>query len=142
MTPDRRALLDQLVRHEGVRLRPYTDQAGKTSIGVGRNLTDAGISREEAMTLLDHDVDEAITDLAAAYPWFAYLDSVRQRAVVDLRFNTGAQGFRTFHEFLRAMALKDYPSAAYQLRASAWAGEVGRRARDLSVMIETGKEPA
>ena len=37
-----------LKEHEGRRLKPYTDTVGKLTIGYGRNLTDVGISDEEA----------------------------------------------------------------------------------------------
>jgi lysozyme len=33
----------QLVRHEGLRLKPYRCTAGKLTIGVGRSLDDCGI---------------------------------------------------------------------------------------------------
>ena len=46
-------LLSDLVRDEGLRLRPYADTVGKTTIGVGRNLTDVGISHDEALALLE-----------------------------------------------------------------------------------------
>ncbi len=140
-TPDRQALVDQLVHHEGLRLKPYVDTAGKVSIGVGRNLTDDGISSREAMDLLDHDLDEAITDLAGRYAWFVALDAVRQRAIVDFRFNVGARGLSDWPHFLGFMALRQYADAASQLRGTPWAQEVGTRADDLIHMIETGTDP-
>ena len=36
---------EQLVRHEGLRLKPYRCTAGKLTIGIGRNLDDCGISK-------------------------------------------------------------------------------------------------
>ncbi|MFA6660842.1 MAG: lysozyme, partial [Bacilli bacterium] len=35
---------EQLVRHEGLRLKPYRCTADKLTIGIGRNLDDCGIS--------------------------------------------------------------------------------------------------
>ena len=54
-------LRDQLIIDEGLRLRPYRDSVGKLTIGVGRNLDDVGISNDEAMVLLDHDIEITIT---------------------------------------------------------------------------------
>ena len=34
---------EQLVRHEGLRLKPYRSTAGKLTIGFGRNLDDRGL---------------------------------------------------------------------------------------------------
>ena len=45
----------QLVRHEGMRLKPYRCTAGKLTIGIGRNLDDRGISQKEAYVLLEYD---------------------------------------------------------------------------------------
>ena len=50
-------LRQMLTLHEGVRLKPYLCTAGKTTIGVGRNLDDVGITREEADMMLDGDID-------------------------------------------------------------------------------------
>lgn len=137
---DREALVQQLIDHEGLRLKPYVDTVGKTTIGVGRNLTDVGISRDEALALLEHDIDAAIADLAASFGWFASLDAIRQRAVVDMRFNLGAGGIRTFVHFLHAMAIGDYVGAARELRSSKWATQVGDRAQAIAAMIETGTD--
>ena len=48
----RNALLAMLERYEGVRLKPYVDTEGKIPIGVGRNLTDGGISSAESDGML------------------------------------------------------------------------------------------
>lgn len=135
-------LIDQLVSHEGLRLTPYVDTVGKVTIGVGRNLTDKGISSREAFDMLDHDVDEAVADLAGEFLWFCKASAVRQRAVVDLRFNLGASGFRLFRKFIHAMAVEDYPTAGRELRSSRWANQVQPARRDRIVqMIEEGTDP-
>ncbi|MFD2234837.1 glycoside hydrolase family protein, partial [Phaeospirillum tilakii] len=53
---DPATLRADLIRDESLRLKPYRCPAGKLTIGIGRNLDDVGISREEAETLLDHDI--------------------------------------------------------------------------------------
>lgn len=135
---DRQRLVDELIRDEGLRLFPYTDSVGKLSVGVGRNLTDKGLSHAEAMLLLDHDLDEAILDLAT-FPWFVGLDDVRQRVLVNLRFQLGAAGFRRFRRMLAALAAGEFPVAAAQMRASRWATQVPTRAARLATMMETGR---
>lgn len=40
------SLQEQLIRDEGVRKFPYKDTVGKTTIGVGRNLDDVGLSQD------------------------------------------------------------------------------------------------
>ena len=127
----------QLVRHEGLRLKPYTDTVGKLTIGVGRNLTDKGISEATAYQMLDEDIDEAVADLAI-FPWFAGLDAVRQRVLVDMRFNLGPSRFRQFRQTLAAVAHGEYVKASDQMLKSKWAAQVKGRARTLARMMATG----
>lgn len=135
---DRQDLFDELVRDEGLRLKPYRDTVGKITIGVGRNLTDKGISSREAFDLLDHDVDDAVADLAGAFPWFARLDAVRQRVLVNMRFQLGAAGLRRFRATLAAIAAGDYVAAGDHMQASRWATQVPARAQRLIRMMKTG----
>ena len=134
---DRQKLVDQLMQHEGLRLKQYMDSVGKMTIGCGRNLTDVGISQAEAMILLDHDIDLAIGD-CATFPWFVTLDAVRQRVMIDLRFNLGPRRLRSFKRFLRLMAESDYAAAAGALRDSLWYRQVRSRGVRLVRMMATG----
>lgn len=137
---DRQRLVDQLVEHEGLKHVAYKDTADKISIGVGRNLTDVGLSDAEIMTLLEHDIDDVVHDLNT-FIWFPALDAVRQRAVSDLRFNVGPGGFRMFRKLIAAMARRDYVAASYELVASRWARQVAPdRVKRLRDMIETGED--
>jgi len=47
-----KSLEEQLKLHEGIKLYPYKDTKGKWTIGVGRNLTDVGISARELLFIL------------------------------------------------------------------------------------------
>lgn len=133
-------LVEQLIRHEGLRLKPYTDTAGKLSIGVGRNLTDCGISHDEALTLLQRDLAEAEADLWK-FPWFLDLNMARRQALIDMRFNLGPIGFRQFEGMLAALAAGDFKTAAESMRASLWHRQVPARVSELASMVETGNFP-
>lgn len=136
---EREALIAQLTLHEGRRRLPYMDTVGKITIGVGRNLSDKGLSDREIDTLLTNDIDECIADLAS-FPWFRSLDAIRQRVLVDLRFNLGPTRFRAFKRTLRMIEQGDYDKAADALRNSLWAKQVGQRADRLIRMMRTGAE--
>lgn len=138
---DRAALRDQLIRAEGLRLKPYRCPAGKLTIGVGRNLDDVGISEAEAIDLLDHDIDTCIKQLVT-WPWFIELDAIRQRALVDLCFNLGFTGLSKFVNALQALQQHDYEIAGDAFQQSAWFRQVGGRGARLVAMIRTGQEPA
>jgi lysozyme len=133
-------LVAQLVQHEGLRLKPYTDTVGKTTIGVGRNLTDKGISHEEAVMLLGNDIARIETDFLQRLPWIADLNAVRRRVLFDMAFNLGVDGLLTFTHTLAAIKQGDYEGGARGMLASKWATQVGRRASRLAQMMRTGEE--
>jgi lysozyme len=141
----RARLRAQLVVDEGLRLKPYTDTVGKLTIGVGRNLDDVGITKIEAMYLLENDINRAIRDLVAVFDWFPLLDPVRQCVLINMAFNMGIgtdkRGLRSFRNTLAAIARGDYAAAAVGMRKSKWAMQVGHRAERLAKMIETGRFP-
>jgi len=137
---DRAALVANLIRDEGLRLKPYRDTVGKLTIGIGRNLDDRGISRDEAMTLLQNDIDAHLREVKAALPWLVSLDEVRQRVLVNMAFNLGVPKLLEFRNTLQAIANGDWKKAAAGMRASLWAKQVGQRAERLARMMESGKE--
>lgn len=126
-----------LIRHEGLRLRPYKDSVGKLTIGVGRNLDDKGISEPEAMLLLSNDIGAALAD-AKTLVWFNKLDSVRQDVIVNMIFNLGLPRFVGFKNTLRAIEMANWEEAVVQMLDSKWAKQVGKRAEDLAFMMMTG----
>jgi lysozyme len=138
---DRELLRKQLVRHEGLRLKPYKDTAGLLTIGIGRNLEHVGLIEEECYYLLDNDLSRCIRDLNTTYVWFKDLDPMRQRVWVDLMFNLGASRLALFRKALAAMNAGDYDTAAAELMDSQWSRQVGKRSTWLCQALVTGKEP-
>ncbi len=131
-------LEQQLILHEGLRRFPYTDTVGKLTIGVGRNLTDSGISTDEALTLLRHDLAACRRDLET-FDWWDDQNTVRQRALLDLRFNLGPKGFRSFVNTLRYIAAGQYDHAADNLLDSKWATQVQpERVKRIESMLRSG----
>ena len=53
---DLKRLQNQLVIDEGIELKPYRCSADKLTIGVGRNIQEVGITKDEAMMLLANDI--------------------------------------------------------------------------------------
>ena len=64
---------DQLIQHEGLKLKPYQCPAGRLTIGVGRNLEDKGITEKEAVMLLENDIQECLEDLKTIFDKFDML---------------------------------------------------------------------
>lgn len=132
------ALAAGLRLDEGVRRFPYTDTVGKLSIGVGRNLTDRGLSDDEITYLLQNDINLVIDDLNRALPWWVELSPVRQRVMANMCFNLGISRLKGFTRMLAAMRRKDFAAAAAEMRGSKWAEQVGARAERLARLMEAG----
>jgi lysozyme len=145
MTPtDLQALREQLMRHEGLKLQAYQDSLGYWTIGVGR-LIDArmggGITAKEALYLLDNDIERCLVDLRTRFPWFETLDVIRQRALLDLRFNLGPAKLLGFGKFIAALGRGDYVTAGRELVDSKWYRQVGTRGPRIVQMVRTGQDP-
>ena len=128
-----------LIKHEGMKLKPYVCTAGKTSIGVGRNLDDNGITEAEAMAMLDRDIAVTVSALRDEFLWFADLDRTRKDAVISLGFNMGVRKLGTFKKFIAAMVAQQYETAAAEILDSTYATQVGQRAIELAAMIRSGQ---
>lgn len=140
MTPDGRQKLKQLlVGHESYKQFPYTDTTGHLTIGIGRNLTNQGISITEAAYLLDDDIQYFYGKLSHFLNFFPRLSENRQIALVDMCFNVGVQGFLNFTNMILALESNDYERAAKEMLNSKWAEQVGERATCLANIIRTGE---
>jgi lysozyme len=161
------SLEDQLILHEGLKLRAYRCPAGYWTIGVGRNLETKslskgeqqyilgcdgltpqqvinllkrrGITKEEALVLLAHDIQDCEQDLRQ-FEWFDRLDPVRRKVVLDMRFNLGPGGFRGFKKMIACLEVGDYTGASEQMMDSRWYHQVGDRGKRLVKMMYTGKD--
>ena len=139
MTPEERTRLgEDLRRDEGVRTFPYTDTVGKLTIGVGRNLTDRGLTNGEIDYLLRNDIDAVIDDLDRRLPWWRTMSPNRRRVLANMCFNMGLGVLLTFKHTLANMERGNYTQAAAGMRASKWASQVGARAERLAVLMERG----
>lgn len=134
-------LKEDLIRDEGLVLHAYKDTKGYLTIGVGRLIDKArngGISKKEALFLLDNDILGTITELDKKLPWFKGLSEVRQRALVNMAFNLGINGLMNFKKMLRAMEIGHFDRAALEARDSKWYFQVGDRAKRIVKMIQEG----
>ncbi len=127
-----------LIQHEGLQLRPYMDASNKLTIGVGRNLDDTGITKDEALLLLHNDIDRVSKQLDVSLPWWRSLSVARQNVLISMAFNLGVQGLLGFTRMLSYLQDGDYSSAAEEMLSSKWATQVGNRAVELAGMMENG----
>ena len=136
---NKQRLAEQLKVHEGLRLKPYKDTVGKWTIGIGRNLEDKGITEQEALFMLNNDVDYFHDKIKKEINWFWALDDVRQNVLVNMAFNLGVSGLLTFKNTLRLISFSRYEEAAEEMLNSKWARQVGYRAEELAEQMRTGE---
>lgn len=137
MTPEMFVKLKRsLLLHEGYRKFPYQDTLGKTTIGIGYNLTDRGLDDDWINTQYAKDVAYFYEKLCT-FPWFPELTIDRQIALVDMAF-MGWQRFLEFDKMLAALAEHDYGRAAYEMLDSRWAQQVKSRAATLAQVMISG----
>lgn len=148
MTPAcQRLVTDWLMLEEAVRPFPYDDKtghapaaSGKITIGIGRNLTDVGLSIDEINYLFTNDLKRAevavrqlLTDRI-----FDALSVNRQAVVLDMAFNLGLFRFSQFHDTICSIKQGLFEEAALHMRNSVWFKQVGPRAEHLATQMAQG----
>lgn len=131
-------LKKQLTRHEGYRRFAYKCSGNKITVGIGRNLEDRGLSKDEADFLLENDVTEIYEELEKL-AWFQGLNSVRQDVILNMAFNLGIEGLLKFRKTISYLKERDWEKAGEEMLNSKWAGQVGNRAYELSDQMKGGK---
>lgn len=138
MTLDTDTLARMLVLDEANKRFPYVDSVGKLTIGIGRNLTDKGLSQDEILLMLRNDVRDVENDLERL-SWFTALDDIRRLVIADMAFNLGLSRLLGFKKAIAALRVGDFKTAADEMLDSKWARQVGKRADRLAHMMRTGE---
>jgi lysozyme len=152
--------LDKLIEHEGMVLNVYKDTLGIDTIGIGRNLKDRGISKEEldymdipnmdaiyqhgiteadARFLAMNDIKIVEDELCRVHTCVEELDGVRQLILMDMAFNMGVPRLCKFKKMWNAIENNNFEAASYEMMDSKWARQVGRRASKLSDAMKSGE---
>ena len=160
MKYSRENFVTKLIAHEGLRLQVYQDTLGIDTIGIGRNLEDRGITKEEldwmdmpnmdaiyehgireadAMYLAQNDVQIVEEELLRAHPCVEDLDAVRQLVVMDMAFNMGVPRLCKFKKMWNAIHENKFDIAAKEMLDSRWAIQVKSRSVILSNAMHNGE---
>lgn len=161
---NRKELVDQLIEDEGFRLFPYKCSAGYLTIGVGRNLItnwfsneeldelkiyddlptfiidklkQTGITKNQAIYLLNNDIDTVVEQLRSSLSWFNSAPDIVQNLLINMCFNLGIGTFLTFKNTLRLIKDGKYDEASVEMLKSKWASQVGARAKRLSEKLKS-----
>ena len=122
---------------EGLKLHPYVDTTGHLTVGWGRCLQN-GIRLDEAELMFQNDLKQTISELEKCL-WYVSQPSGVKSALINMNFNLGITKLLEFHDMIRALEEKNYTKAAQAALNSVWAKQIGKRAKDIAVMISSGK---
>ncbi len=133
---------------------------GINTIGIGRNLDDRGISKEELdwmdIPTIDHIFSDGITEadavylaqndvqiveeeLVRAHPCVDELDAVRQLVLIDMAFNLGVPRLCKFKKMWAAIHENKFDVAAKEMLDSRWANQVKSRSTKLAHAMHHGE---
>ncbi|MCL1124963.1 hypothetical protein [Shewanella surugensis] len=94
-------------------------------------LFDNGITRHEALYLLENDIKRIELSLIQAWPVFSRLLYQHQAVLINMAFDVGINALLRFNGMLSALDQEAYQFAAIELAKSSWAKTVGSRAKEL-----------
>ena len=130
--------IEQLKRHEGLKLKPYRCTAGKLTIGYGHNLDDKGITKAQAEEMLLSDMCEVEERLHRA-GFLRGLNDARKAVLINMAFQLGFKGLSQFRNMLAAVQSEQFVLAAKEMLDSRWATQTPNRAKELSEQMLTGE---
>lgn len=104
------SLIEELVRHEGLRLKPYKCSANSWTIGVGRNIDDMGISGSEALMMLKNDI---VRSPALRYKLYKRWDDIMIMSIGRDFYNVGISEVEAM-----TMLLNDVARVKQELKAT------------------------
>jgi lysozyme len=132
-------LLAQLMRLEARWLAPYYDGAGNLIV-VADDRGEQALTDRKSMTVLESDVRRVALHLEDIFPVVGRLDAVRQRVLIHMAFNMGAEQLLTLPRFISAVQFRNWEAAAEEMLFSNWAKHEQRRANVLAQMMRTGRD--
>ena len=151
---NKKALVSDLIRHEGLKLHAYYDSRGYKTIGVGHLLDKSKggiplskiigkdtdyITEDEALKILTYDVNRTAKYLYNKFPWLKQHPEPVQRYLIDMAFNMGVNGLAKFNRTLKLIKQGKYREAGINLTKTKWYRQVGNRAREIvSAFVSLG----
>lgn len=130
-----------LIYDEGMELKAYKDHLGFLTIGVGRLIDGrkgGGLTEQEALYLLNNDIEKCERWLSDNLPWFNAASEPRQRGLINMAFQLGFRGLLGFKNSLKLMSEGNWVEAGDNLRQSLWYKQTPKRAERVIKLIVNG----
>ena len=134
------AIKQMIMRHEGIKTKPYIDSMGNWTVGVGHLIgkslpvdMNKEFSQQEIMGMFEQDFAKHY-GIAQKTPGWDKANETGKGAMVDLAFNMG-QWWTKFPATAKALMAGDFTGAAAGLKDSAWYKQVGARGAEVTAMM-------
>ena len=94
------------------------------------------------MILLYKAVDTAYNDICNILGNdLSRINKERLEALINMRYNLGATGFRKFKRMIQALGQRDWDKVAIEAEDSLWYQQVGERAKRIVFTLRYGYRP-
>lgn len=141
-------LMEQLQKHEGLRLHTYVCTAGVATIGYGSTsypngkrvaLSDPTITIDEAEEMLADYVDKKVFPvIKLMFKEFNSFSDTRKIALCDMLYNLGESRMKGFKKMIAAIHANNWVEAGKQAMDSSWYKQVGGRAKTVVNQLING----
>ena len=140
------SLKDRVRIHEGIRTTMYLDSLGKATIGIGhlikphereRYAEGVEISMDEVEELFEMDLNraaagaESLIEECIGHDLPPHVEEV----ILEMVYQLGTQGVRNFAKMWKAMRVKDWKTAASEMKDSRWHKQTTKRCESLAEII-------
>ena len=153
------SLRNLVAKHEGDKLCVYVDTTGHKTIGIGYNLDQNGarqmiesvganfddiysgkkcLTQSQVNVIFSKTIGSSISGARSAVSSFDSLCCGVQNVMVDMTFNLGVSGFRSFGTFISDINNKEWASAAADMKGTLWCRQVGSRCTDDASYVAKG----
>jgi len=132
--------------HEGLRTSMYLDSLGKATVGIGhlvqphereRFAEGVEIPMEEILEIFEMDLNRAAAGADMLIEDKIGHDVPQQlgEVILEMVFQLGTTGVSKFLKFFKALRVKDYKTAAAEMKDSRWHSQTPKRCEHLAEIV-------
>ena len=140
------ALKARVQDHEGLRTSMYLDSLGKATVGIGhlvqphereRFAEGVEIPMEEILEIFEMDLNRAAAGADMLIEDKIGHDVPQQlgEVILEMVFQLGTTGVSKFLKFFKALRVKDYKTAAAEMKDSRWHSQTPKRCEHLAEIV-------
>ena len=137
-------LMESVKKHEGYRNKVYLDTLGKRTVGVGHLCVedfwedDKEYEEKFLMEILAEDLQNAIKGARELKEEHSCtdIDEIAQEILVEMVFQLGKNGVSKFRNMWKALSVKNYIGASYEMFDSRWAKQTPNRAKAMADLMK------